>query len=112
MAPTTFFTEGVHGGCGDATTAVGPFYCPNGGNIRIDPGFFDELQSRFGAEGGPFAEAWVIAHEYGHRILQQMQGRMNPENRAHGSSAQRRTWSRVGLDGGDPTGCDTFNTDV
>jgi predicted metalloprotease len=179
LAPTTFFDGAINTGCGQATSAVGPFYCPPDKGIYIDLGFFDMLETQFGAEGGPFAEAYVIAHEYGHhvqnllgvlqaggggtgaesravrtelqadcyagvwaahavdtgfldpltsdqvaqainaaevigddRIQEKTQGQVTPETWTHGSSEQRVQWFRVGLDGGDPNGCDTFNADL
>lgn len=183
-AETNFFSGGVQTGCGNATSAVGPFYCPADGEVYIDLGFFQELQQKFGATGGPFVEAYVLAHEYGHHV-QNLLGTSDQVGQAagaesgsvrlelqadcyagawanhatttptasgqplitnvtqddiaaaldaatrigddfiqrelgggtvdttqftHGTSAQRQKWYTTGYETGDPSQCDTFNT--
>jgi predicted metalloprotease len=62
------FTDSYITGCGNATSASGPFYCPADQKVYMDLAFFEELKTKFGTQGGDFATAYVIAHEIGHHV--------------------------------------------
>ncbi len=175
------FRNGVETACGNATSAVGPFYCPGDSKVYLDLGFFDEMHQKLGAPGD-FAQAYVIAHEVGHHIqnltgisaqvqqkqqqvskakgnelsvrlelqadcyagvwghyaakkglvetgdmeealnaanaigddtLQKNAGRsVMPDSFTHGTSAQRMSWFKRGMESGKPQECDTFKSAI
>jgi predicted metalloprotease len=65
------YTRGTRSGCGAAQSAMGPFYCPIDKKVYLDTAFFQEMQRRFHA-GGDFAYAYVIAHEVGHHVQDEL----------------------------------------
>lgn len=165
------YADAVETACGVAPSSVGPFYCPQDGNLYIDPSFYEVMATRLNAPGD-FAQAYVISHEVAHHVQnllgvmgrglqgetqnqtsvrvelqadclagvwghtaratlaideadlrealnaahsigddtlqRQSQGRVNPSQFSHGTSAQRMAWFRRGFDSGDARQCDTF----
>lgn len=85
-AKTVLFSGATQAGCGYASEAMGPFYCPQDQRVYLDLSFFSDLQGKYGASAGPFAQAYVVAHEYGHH-LQNILGLL-PEGASQDRGAQ------------------------
>ncbi|HEU5287956.1 MAG TPA: neutral zinc metallopeptidase, partial [Candidatus Limnocylindria bacterium] len=89
-AKTVLFSGYAQSACGTAQTAMGPFYCPEDGKVYMDTTFFQDLRTKLGAQAGPFAQGYVVAHEYGHHV-QHLIGGLNNSTRTGAESQSVRT---------------------
>lgn len=85
-APVVLFDGSTQSQCGTASAATGPFYCPPEEQIYVDVAFFDTLRGQYGASGGPLAEMYVLAHEWGHHISNLI-GTLNQAGRDTGATS-------------------------
>ena len=86
-ADTVLFTEATEAACGYASAAMGPFYCPRDQKVYLDLDFFNDLMAHLGAQGGSFAEAYVLSHEYGHHV-QNLLGLLSNNSNATGPESE------------------------
>jgi predicted metalloprotease len=88
------FAQQVQTACGAAPAAVGPFYCPLDETVYLDPTFFDELEQKFGGSKAEFSQAYVIAHEVGHHVQNQLgYTRLVEQNRRALPQEEGNKWS-------------------